>query len=98
MAEPHTIDYVTPGRFFCLRWFLYSNHYSQRAHLFRSKIPRADDISSCQIVLPSFYMYVVRLSVLISVPLFLVSPRGGLDLNTDPLHPSKFLMIFLVID
>src|SRR6218665_451337 len=29
MAEPHTIDYVTPGRFFCLRWFLPSNHYSR---------------------------------------------------------------------
>src|SRR6218665_466388 len=28
MAEPHTIDYVTPGRFFCLRFWLYSNHYS----------------------------------------------------------------------
>src|SRR6218665_3865084 len=29
MAEPHTIDYVTPGRFFCLLFKLQSNHYSR---------------------------------------------------------------------
>src|SRR6218665_2332098 len=27
MAEPHTIDYVTPGRFFCLFWWLPCTHY-----------------------------------------------------------------------
>src|SRR6218665_3587921 len=27
MAEPHTIDYVTPGRFFCLLQLPPSNHY-----------------------------------------------------------------------
>jgi len=26
-TERHTIDYVTPDRFFCLRYYWYSNHY-----------------------------------------------------------------------
>src|SRR6218665_1545676 len=31
MAHSQPIDYVTPGRFFCLLWWLYSIHYYERS-------------------------------------------------------------------
>src|SRR6218665_870373 len=60
MAEPHTIDYVTPGRFFCLLFKSPSTHYwwlTPSPCLYGLYFCRSDSMSHRSSILASWFPF-----------------------------------------